>query len=299
MNISGGAVVTIGSLLEGGFRIVKERGGALLIWTFILLLATIASAYASGWAERGRMDAIAAGVPVDAADASNALQGMLIGLIGLFAGTIVVAAVQRSILRPTEGGLAWLKLGADELRLFALLMLYLIIFILAFVVFGVFAGGLVGANQQALMILLFVPALAGIIFFGTKLSLTFPLTLKRGAFAMRDGWALTTGHFWTLFAVNFIIVVALTAATCLAVLVSEPEYVAAISQYGFLSSESADATMRPYLRLIDGTIDAPMIINFVLLAILSAVNYALLGGAAATAVLELDGAEEGLSETFS
>lgn len=278
---------------------MKERGGALLIWTFVQLLATIASAFAMGSVMRNSMGAMMAGASQEAVQASYGLQSFLVGLISLVVGTIISAAVQRSVLRPAEGGPGWLRLGADELRLFGLLLLYVIVFALAFVVLGVVVGLTAGTSAQALTLLLTVGMIAAISYFGTKLSLTFPLTLKRGAFAIGDGWALTKGHFWTLFVTYFIVFIALMIVGFLIVVVSEPDYIAAISQYGILSPEAEQASMAPYLRLMDGTIDAPMIINWVLVSIQGAVSYVLLGGAAATAVLELDGAEEGLSETFS
>jgi hypothetical protein len=54
-----------------------------------------------------------------------------------------------------------------------------------------------------------------------------------------------------------------------------------------------------FQRLAAGTIDAPIIIGWVLTAVQSAIGVALLGGAAATAVQQLTADEEGLSETFS
>lgn len=291
--------MTVGSLLEGGFRIAKERGGALLLWTIMQLAATIAAAYAMAALLRGNIDAVANGASLESVQASFALQSFLVGLITLAVGTIISAAAQRVVLRPAEGGPGWLKLGGDEVRLFLLMLLYIIGFSFAFAIPGLFVGAFVGAESAAFPTVLAVLAVGIVAVLGTKLSLTFPLTLKRRAFAIGDGWRLTKGHFWTLFATYLVICLLLLIVSVLTVVVTEPDYVAAISQYGFLSAEAEEASLAPYLRLMDGTIDAPIVINWVLIAIQGSVGYALLGGAAATAVQQLDGAEDGLSETFS
>lgn len=278
---------------------MKERGGALLLWTIMQLAATIAAAYAMAMLLRGNIDALANGESLESVQASFTLQSFLVGLITLAVGTVISAAAQRVVLRPAEGGPGWLKLGGDEVRLFLLMLLYIIGFSFAFAIPGLFVGAFVGAESAALPTVLAVLGIGIGAVLGAKLSLTFPLTLKRRAFAIGDGWRLTNGHFWTLFATYLVIFLLLLIIGVLTIVVTELDYVAAISQYGFLSPEAEAASLAPYMRLMDGTIDAPIVINWVLIAIQGSVGYALLGGAAATAVRQLDGAEEGLSETFS
>ena len=38
--------MTISSLLEGGFRLIRERPGAMLIWTVVQLAVAIATSFA-------------------------------------------------------------------------------------------------------------------------------------------------------------------------------------------------------------------------------------------------------------
>jgi hypothetical protein len=82
-------------------------------------------------------------------------------------------------------------------------------------------------------------------------------------------------------------------------LVTEPEYLSAVFQYGYSSPEADQASLLRFQKLAAGTIDAPIIIGWVLTAVQGAVGAALLGGAAATAVQQLTADEDGLSETFS
>jgi hypothetical protein len=81
--------------------------------------------------------------------------------------------------------------------------------------------------------------------------------------------------------------------------VTQPEYLSAIFQHGFGSAEEEQAQLLEYQKLAAGTIDAQVIIGWVVTAISGAISCALLGGAAATAVQQLTGDESGLSETFS
>ncbi len=290
--------MTVGSLLEGGFRLIRERGGALLIWTLIQLVVTVATGFAMATLLRNSVDAVASGVSPDSAQLSYALLIFLLGLAGLLVSTILYAAAQRAVLRPDEGGPGWLKLGMDEVRLFLLVLLYTVLFSLAFGILGAIMGAFTetGGTMLTIFSVLTIIAAAGL---GTKVSLTFPLTLKRKAFAVTDGVNLTKGHFWTLFLAYVVIALGITVFSVLIMVITQPEYISAIAEHGFLSAEAEQASLVHYERLMAGTVDAPIIINWALTAIQGAMTYALYGGAAATAVQHLDGAEEGLSETFS
>src|SRR6185295_15832763 len=89
------ADVTFGSLMEGGFRLIRERPGAMLIWTIIQLIATIATSFATMAILQGNFDALMGGESMQSVQLSGALQSMLVGLGGLVVSTILYAAVQR------------------------------------------------------------------------------------------------------------------------------------------------------------------------------------------------------------
>ncbi len=295
--------MTIGSLLEGGFRLIKERGGALLIWTLIQLVAVVASDFAYAALLRNNIDAMLLGTEPIGAQVAYLLQAAPLILANLAVSTILYAAAQRAVIHPTEGGPGWLKLGMDEVRLFVLALLYMFVFTVGFVIAALFvgillttagAGGSVGAIQLVLVIL----GLVAGIYFATRLSLTFPLTLKQKAFALDDGWRLTRGHFWTLFAAFLLIFLILLASGMAIAFATEPD-VSVMFQYGLNSPEADRAAMRHYDLLNQGQVDASIIVKWVLVSIQGAIGYALLGGAAATAVQQLTTDEAGLTETFS
>jgi hypothetical protein len=292
--------MTISSLMEGGFRLIRERPGAMLIWMVIQLITAIATSFATVAILQGNMDALLSGESEQSVLLSGALKSMLLGLAGLMVSSILYAAVQRAILRPEEGGPGWLRLGMDEVRLFLLVLLYVVIFIIALFIGGIFLGAFIRRGDPVvLQLVLLVFSCLFLGFFGTRISLTFPLTLKEQAFSIGEGWRLTKGRFWTLFGTFFIIFLILLAIGTASLAVTQPEYLSAIFQHGFGSPEVEQASQLEYQKLMAGTIDAQIIIGWVLTAVQGAIGYALGGGAAATAVQQLTADQTGLTETFS
>lgn len=292
--------MTVGSLLNGGFRLIRERPGAMLIWTVIQLVIAVATSFAMMAILQAGVDASLSGESMQSVQMTAALESLLVGVAGLAISTIAYAAVQRAILRPDEGGPGWLRLGMDEVRLFLLLLLCLVIFLISALVVGLFLGAILsGAGPgTAVLVTYVILGIAGA-FFGTKVSLMFPLTLKRGAFAVGDGTRLSRGHFWTLFGAYFIVFLIMLGIGILNLAVTQPEYLSAIFQHGFGSIEEQQASLLEYQKLMTGTVDASLIIGWVLSAVSGAISYALFGGAAATAVQQLTADQTELSETFS
>jgi hypothetical protein len=289
--------------MQGGFRLIKERPGAMLIWTLIQLAVTIGTSYAAAAILQDNIDAVMSGTSVQSAQATNTLQTLLLSLAGLIIAAIVYAAVQRAILRPTEGGPGWLMLGMDEVRFYLLILLYLIIFTVAAVVvtivLGIFFAGSGPEGAQTMMLILLVLGFIACSYFGTKVSLTFPLTLKERAFAIGEGWGLTNGRFWTLFGTYFLIFLIMLVVGAAIMAATRSEYMSAVFQYGLASPEAQVAAYQENQELLSGTPGLRMIIGWVLGGVQGAIGYALFGGAAATAVQQLTADEEGLSETFS
>lgn len=296
--------MTIGSLMEGGFRLVRERPGAMLIWTLIQLAATIGTSFWMAALVQNLFDAAMVGeASLESLQSSFLLQSLLVGIVSTVVSMVLYAAVHRAIIQPTEGGPGWLKLGMDEVRYFLLLVLCALIFGVAVVIMSVFLALFIPvagpAGSPLMQILIIAVAFVVISYFGTKLSLCFPLTLKEETFAVGAGWRLSNGRFWTLFGAYFIIFLILLAVGIASSLVTEPEYLTASLRYGFGSPEADQASLLLFQRIAAGAIDAPIVIGWVLTALQGAIGAAFLGGAAATAVQELTSDEAALSETFS
>ncbi|WP_447727482.1 hypothetical protein [Sphingomonas koreensis] len=205
-------MISVGRILEGAFGVLRVHFVAVAIWGCIYLAGNIAMVIAM----RPMMSQMlnpGFGQDPEAAVAAMGpfyLVGLLLGIVA----TILYTASMRSVLRPDAGGIAFLRLGMDELRILGLLILFgigsFVLFFTMSLVIGMFAGGMAaGSESVALTILLSV--LVGIVLFGVllylivRLSLAFPLTLHRRAFAIGEAWRLSRGHFWTLFGAALVV----------------------------------------------------------------------------------------------
>ena len=136
--------------------------------------------------------------------------------------TMVLCAIFRAVLRPEDKGLAYLKLGGDELRVFAVVV---VMTILALVAEGVVAGVLmvaVGAvykaNQAAGVLAGVVATVVFVclaIWVVVRLSLAYAMTFAEKRIRIFESWALTRGKFWPMFGMY-----ALTAAICFGVFIA-------------------------------------------------------------------------------
>jgi len=292
--------VSVGSILEGAFRILRARPGAVLIWMIIYLALSVAMSFATVAMIKGQVDARAAGASEASASWSLISQGMALSVVALLVTMIVCAAVLRAVLRPGEGGPGALRLGMDEVRLFLLALLYMVGTFIALFVIGIFAAILAGtAGTGAALLVMGGVTLALGAFFYTKLSLSFPLTLMRKRFVVGEAWNLTRDRFWTLFTAYLVLFLLLLALSLLAALVTEREYFAAIFQGGFDSERAQQADVHEYEALSQGVIDSTIFLRWASDAVLGALSAALFGAANATAVKELTFQEEGLRDTFA
>ena len=275
----------------------------MLIWTLFQLAVMIGASYATAYIVQGNIDALIGGASVESVQMSSSLQSFLLALVELVFTAILYAAVQRAIIRPTEGGPGWLKIGMDEVRYYLLILLFLIIFtvatIVASVVLGLFFAGTGPDGGRSLAIVLLVIGFVACSYFGTKASLTFPVTLKEKSFSIGEGWGLSNGHFWTLYGTYLIIFLILVALALVNLAVTQPDYISAVFEHGLTSPEAQLASIQQSQQLMSGNVDVPIVVGWVFGAVQATICTALSGGAAATAVQQLTTDEEGLHETFS
>ncbi|WP_420137708.1 hypothetical protein [Sphingomonas sp.] len=182
----------------------------MAIWTAILFVASLLSgALFMGPIYVARLQALQNGISPAPAIGSF----VLIGLLFILLITVLWAAVFRAVMRPEERSFAYLRLGMDELRLLAAVLIimvggYLVFLILA-VIIG-FIGGIVGqaaglSAGLAIGVLLGLALLVASIWVGVRLSVFGPLTILRRKIAIGSAWSLTRGAFWPLFGAYVII----------------------------------------------------------------------------------------------
>lgn len=289
--------MTVGSILEGAFALLKARPGSLAVWGLISLATTIGTAYAT-------MMVVDAQIMSGSAMRWSFLGNLLLAyLVVAMITAVVYTAALRVALRPEEEGLASLRLGMDEVRQFLLALLYLlgfvvVIFFFSFVL-AVFAGAAaLEGGGSAPTLLLYIMVFGAMAWFYTKVSLSFPLTLVRRRFVVGEAWSLTADSFWTLLGAYAAIFAIVFGLSMLAGVATEQDYFATL--FGSANSPEAQAAVLHDYQLLryDGP-DAMMILGWVLSAAIGTIGLTLWAGAAATAARELTGDPDGLAETFS
>ncbi|GAA0623432.1 hypothetical protein GCM10009422_19360 [Brevundimonas kwangchunensis] len=202
--------------------------------------------------------------------------------------SIFTGAVYRAVLRPTESGMAYLRLGATELRLAVVLValwalsivltfaLALCIGVIAAVIAMAAGGGGAGAGiATALIVLvLYLVMIAGLLAFWVKFSFAAPMTFAEGRIRIFQSWKATKGHFWPLLG-------AYVLAGILGIMVS---FLGSAISFAFmmaLSGASAGSLDAMFQMLqadytsLQSFFTAPMIANLVVTSFFSALTYAI------------------------
>lgn len=295
-------MVTMGKILEGAFGIFREHLSAVAIWGGIYLAGNIAILLAMQ-PMMGQMMS-----PEFAADPAAITRVMgpvyLLNFLLIIVGIVLYAAAMRSVLRPNAGGIAFLRLGMDELRLFALIIVFgivaLVIGTLFGLMLGVFVGGVAMASESVALTVV-VTIVVGLavfalwLFLTIRLSLAFPLTLHRERFVIGEAWRLSRGRFWTLFGSAFVVVIIGGFLSMAVGIFSMGSYFADLAG-AFGNPGAANQVVERQAAMMSG-FSTMMIFQSIGGGVVAAVWVTLSGGSAATATRlilaeEFDDAEE-------
>ena len=298
----------IGKVIGGGFRLVRERPAAVLVWGLIYMLAVIAMTFAMRPLMLSQMQAIG-GDPQAALANFGSMMGRiaLFGLIFILIYAVLFAAAQRAILQPEREGFFYLRLGMDELRQLALSIIFIIGFYVALVVVMVLLGLLVGvigaatgsfAFAAVLMVVEFVAMFVLAIWFCTRFALAFPLTLLRGKIIIGESWRITRGRFWPLFASFLVVFLILILMIAIVSMVTNGGYFAQLARSGGDPVAVQQAAQQQMAEQF-GAINGKMIVRWVVSAIAGGLTVAIWGGTLATAAHELTYRPDEIAETFA
>lgn len=210
-------MLTAGTIINGGLRLVRERPVSVAIWGLVYLGATIVGGLLLVLPLlRMRMEPMQGGqfVPPDPMAMMGSIYLFDFGILVLL--VVLVAAGLRAVLRPEDGGFAFIRLGMDEVRLVGLALLFFIAMIAIAVVFGILLAIFIGAGvamapgapdasaapfgqipASAVVLMLFF--YAGIVWLQVRLAPSVALTMIRERIAIGEAWRLTRGHFWPMF----------------------------------------------------------------------------------------------------
>ncbi|MBX3595799.1 hypothetical protein [Sphingomonas sp.] len=288
---------SVGRILEGAFGVIREHFVAVLIWAGLYLAASIAILMTTAPLMRSAMGdpgaLMAAMVPIY-------LLNLLLGLVGL----VIYTAAMRAVLRPQAGGLAYLRLGMDELRIFGLTLIFVIAGVAAgfgfSLLLGVLGMGAMAASQSALgsMIFGFVLVLALVsivVFLMIRFALAFPLTLHRRRIVIGEAWRISRGRFWKLFGAALVITLIGMAMSIAVASFAMGSYFADLMAASG-NPEAAAAVAEQQMESV-GMLSPGMILQSVASALVGAIWIALSAGSTATAAKllvedEFDDAEE-------
>jgi hypothetical protein len=285
-----------------GFRLTREKPRVLLAWSVANLFISVIMAL-SLIAMFGPMLAELEAVNANSDDPSQALAvfeklAPLYALV-LPAGLIVIAvwsaAVYRAVLRPADNRFWYLRLGADELRL-ALLMLIYVVLAIGFTFVLTLVAGLLSAGALAIggPVGALISAIIGLVGIGVfiwvavRLSLSGPATFAERHIRVFESWILTRGVFWRLLGA-YVLSLALVIVVMLLALVIYAA-IAAVMLGGDLSQ--IGKVFQPDTSSLTSYFTPAMLIYLVFGAFLGALQNAVIYAPPAVAFRELHGPVE-------
>lgn len=278
-----------------GFRLVRRNPVALVGWTLLYLVYTLATLFAAGgmmrsmavWMEQ--VEALEAGPPPSSPEAlvpimesyMAAMSHMAWAIpLSLVIGAVLMAAIARAVLTPGTGGFGYMRLGMDEVRVFVVTLVIAILyavatavaFAAAFILGGIAINVMEGWGALV-MVLAVLAAIAFMIWLGVRWSLAVPITVDQKKFAFFDSFAVTKGRFWPLLGMAVIAFVMVIIVSLLAGIVTMPiSMMGGMSMFGNMGEDPTE--MFRNFNPTNPWIIASSVVNAFVYALTVAVLYA-------------------------
>jgi hypothetical protein len=222
-----------------GFRLVREHRKTIAVWVVIMTVVSIINTvlvirfFGSGLSAVMDLQTSAGGGEAEAAELAKTLETLapfylysLVYTLGLYA--VMMAALNRLILRPGDDRASYLRLGMAELRQVGVfVLLYLIAMAASFVatiavvivavVFGVLTGGNSGVITAVSMLGL-IGVAVGVLYVLVRLSFLSSIAFDTGKISPRAAWAMSKGVSGRLIG-TYAVAVALAVVVYLLVMV--------------------------------------------------------------------------------
>lgn len=187
-----------------GFRIIRERPGLILAWTGFYLLCLMAMILILLVPNLGNLAAVeATGAQRDFDELLARFGPPILIILPLAMAMLImlVTAVYRTVLTPEDKGFAHLKIGPDELRMFLVSLMVIVLFGLASGAYGAVVVTIAGRAGSLRGLVTFIGSVGGVALLGwlaVRLALAGVMTFAEHHFRLGAAWRLTIGQFWRL-----------------------------------------------------------------------------------------------------
>lgn len=279
-----------------GFRLVRRNPMALVAWTLLYAVLSLASVFAMSnaidpmiaWGERAEAleNATPSPTPAEVMAVFQHFGEVILSLawllpVSLVVGAMLMAAVARAVLNPRAGGFGYLRLGMDELRVFVVTLVLGILMVCAWLavwlVIAVLAGiaGATGATWLWLFVVLGgLAGVAAIVWLAVRLSLAVPMTVAENRYAFFDSFGLTRGRFWPLLGMTVIVIVMVLVVQLLSAIVTMPLAIMTGQEMWTFGASSDPEALRAALDISNPWVIASAIAEAVVYALIVGVMYA-------------------------
>lgn len=287
-----------------GFRLARRSPMAILLWALFYLVLTAVVALAFGgmfvdfFQNIERLET--SGAEPTMADIAPILGFYAVLLpAAIIVGSVIYGAVNRAVLRPEERAFGYMRFGADELRIIAVSLILIVLFIGVVIglglVVGIIAGVLASVLGDAGSIIV-IPAVialyAAMIWLVIRFSLAIPITVAERRIAVFDSWRMTKGHFWGLLGMALLATVMAMVVYFLFALVAAPIFFFAMGGFEHIAALQTMSPMEIATTMAPFAI-AALIFYAIVSSLMAAITYAPF----ASAYLGLTGRVEAPAET--
>lgn len=277
-----------------GFRLVRRNPMALVAWTLLYLVVSLAnvaamSSMGPAVADLAQLMEGYESAPPETFDAMVPIfeaYGRLIGgmawlmPISILVSVILTAAVARGVLEPKSNAMfGYIRLGMDEVRVFVvtlvIMILTAVISMAAFLAAGVIGGFAVAAIEGwgwLIGILAFLAAFCLVIWLAVRWSLAVPITVAEKKFAFFDSFRVTKGKFWPLLGMAILAGVMVLLVMLLSMIVTAPLNV--MSGLSMMGEVEDPAAMFAAYSFSNPWVIATAVVNSIIYALVVGVIYA-------------------------